>query len=178
MKPYSIVAPLCLLMASTCAGLRQTPDRRSVEVPAQPAASTANPQASIEPKRMILTDSKPVFNNIIFDRSTAVLREKGRIELDRLIEEMKRNPDVVVVVEGHTCDIGSAQDNLALGQRRADAVKRYLVEQGIDAQRITAVSVGENDPLIPNESELNRKLNRSVTLDANFPFEGALVPAE
>lgn len=127
---------------------------------------------------MILTDSKPLFDNIIFELGKAVLGEKGKGELDRLIKEMKAKPDVVVVVEGHTCDIGSAQDNLVLGQRRADAVKRYLVEQGIDAKRIKAVSFGENEPLVPNDREQYRKLNRSVTLDANFPFEGALVPAE
>ena len=73
---------------------------------------------------------------------------------------MKAHAGDTVLIEGHTCDLGSDAYNMALGQRRADSVKTYMTEKGIDAGRLTAKSFGETTPAVPNTDEANRKLNR------------------
>ena len=95
-----------------------------------------------------------------FDFDKAVLKPEGKVEVDKLVAEMKKFAKDTVVVEGHTCDIGADTYNMGLGQRRADAVQKYMVESGIDAARVQTVSFGETKPAVPNDSAANRKLNR------------------
>ena len=101
-----------------------------------------------------------ILNNVLFDFDKAVLKAEGKAEVDKLIAEMKKYPGDTVVIEGHTCNIGSHEYNMGLGQRRADAVKRYMLENGIDAARISTVSYSYDRPAVPNDSPANRKLNR------------------
>jgi len=93
-----------------------------------------------------------------------------------LVAALKEQPDVTVVIHGHTCDAGPAQANLALAERRADTVKRYMVEHGIDGERLTTNPWGESDPALPHDSEANRRLNRRVEFETTFPFVGEWVP--
>lgn len=101
-----------------------------------------------------------VLNNVLFDFDKAVLKPEGKAEVDKLVAEMKTNASDTVVIEGHTCNVGPAAYNMGLGQRRADAVKAYMVESGIDAARVESVSLGLTRPAVPNDSPANRKLNR------------------
>jgi len=127
------------------------PEPPKVETP--PPAPAPQPK----PKRTAI-----VLNNVLFDFDKAVLKPEGKAEVDKLVAEMKKYPKDTVVLEGHTCNIGTEQYNMGLGQRRADAVKKYMVEQGIDPARITTVSYGETRPAVPNDTPANRKLNRRV----------------
>ena len=104
----------------------------------------------------------PVLNHILFDFDKAVLKPEGRAVADQAVQWLKDDPDNndTVVIEGHTCDIGTAQYNMGLGQRRADAVKNYLIQSGIAQGRIQSVSLGESSPAVPNDGPANRKLNR------------------
>jgi len=101
-----------------------------------------------------------VLNNVLFDFDKAVLKPEGKAEVDKLVADMKLHAQDTVVIEGHTCNMGSAEYNMGLGQRRADAVKAYMVESGIDAARIETVSLGLTSPAVPNDTPANRKLNR------------------
>jgi len=67
-------------------------------------------------------------------------------------------------VEGHTCNIGTAEYNLALGERRATAVRDYLTSRGIGANRLRTVSYGEERPKHDNSREETRRLNRRAAL--------------
>lgn len=69
-----------------------------------------------------------------------------------------------VTITGHTCDVGSESTNDRIGQQRADAVASYLVNKGIDRSRMTLISKGEIQPLVPNNSAANRIQNRRVTI--------------
>lgn len=108
---------------------------------------------------------KPVYSNVLFDFDKAVLKPEGKAEVDKVVADLKKNEKDTIVVEGHTCDIGDEKYNMGLGQRRADAVKKYMVEQGIAEGRITTKSLGETKPAVPNDGAANRKLNRRVMFD-------------
>jgi outer membrane protein OmpA-like peptidoglycan-associated protein len=68
------------------------------------------------------------------------------------------------LVEGHTCNIGTTEYNLALGERRAKAVRDYLLSRGIGGNRVTTVSYGEERPKFDNDRGDTRRLNRRAAL--------------
>jgi outer membrane protein OmpA-like peptidoglycan-associated protein len=105
-----------------------------------------------------------VLNNLFFDTNQYELKPKSRTELNRLVGFMKQYPDVQVEVSGHTDDIGSDDDNLALSQNRAKAVHTYLISQGVKAERLRFKGYGESKALVANDSELHRQQNRRIEL--------------
>ncbi len=129
---------------------------KPAEEPAPPAAPPAKPVAA---KRTVIQ-----MNNVLFDFDSAVLKPEGKKEVNRLVAEMKKYPKDTVTVVGHTCNVGTEAYNMALGQRRSDSVKAYMVANGIAASRITAISKGESEPAVPNmgkNSENNKKNRRA-----------------
>jgi outer membrane protein OmpA-like peptidoglycan-associated protein len=70
---------------------------------------------------------------------------------------------------GHTCDLGEEGHNLELSERRAQSVKRYLVDHGVAENRLITTGYGEMSPLVPNETEEQRRKNRRVDLGALAP---------
>jgi peptidoglycan-associated lipoprotein len=88
------------------------------------------------------------------------LSTKSKENLEKLAGWMKKAPDAKIQIEGHTCDIGTSEYNLALGERRASSAKTYLENLGIASGRISTISYGEERPLVPNKDEGNRSMNR------------------
>jgi len=88
------------------------------------------------------------------------LSTKAKENLDKIAGWMKRNPQAKIRIEGHTCDLGRSEYNLALGDRRANEAKKHLAGLGINPNRISTVSYGEEKPMVPNKSEANRSKNR------------------
>ena len=85
----------------------------------------------------------------LFDYKSAVLSDKGKKTLnDEVIGKMKKSPVESIQVTGHADRIGSSAYNQNLSQRRADAVKTYLVAQGVEGKRIKTVAKGESEPLV------------------------------
>lgn len=82
--------------------------------------------------------------------------------LDEVAQALRQNPGLRLLVEGHTDSQGAASTNLRLSQRRADAVRRYLVRQGIDPDRLTAIGFGEDKPIAHNRTRAGRERNRRV----------------
>ncbi|WP_375437403.1 OmpA family protein [uncultured Hymenobacter sp.] len=105
-----------------------------------------------------------VLNNLFFDTKQYELKPKSRTELNRLVGFMKQYPEVQVEVSGHTDDVGSDDDNLALSQNRAKSVYSYLVGQGVKADRLRFKGYGENKPLVANDSDSHRQQNRRIEL--------------
>jgi len=75
---------------------------------------------------------------------------------------LTQNPGWLVVIEGHTDDRGTRQENMATGERRADWVKNYLVAKGVDISRVSAVTYGSDRPVCADKSEICRARNRRV----------------
>ena len=81
---------------------------------------------------------------------------------DKVATFMKENSKVILHIVGHTCNIGTLQQNKIVGQRRADATKQEMLNRGVPADRITTESKAYLEPLVPNTSEENRKKNRRI----------------
>ncbi|MBU1207992.1 MAG: OmpA family protein, partial [Proteobacteria bacterium] len=88
------------------------------------------------------------------------LATKSKENLEKLAAWMSRSPAEKVQIEGHTCDIGTSEYNLALGERRANSAKKYLEGLGVASPRISTISYGEERPLVPNKNESERSKNR------------------
>ena len=102
-----------------------------------------------------------------FDFNKAVVKPgKGKDVLDGVVKVMKDNPTLRVKVEGHTDSIGSDAYNQRLSEKRAQAVKDYLVREGIDPSRISTVGYGESKPVASNETESGRAQNRRAEIIA------------
>ena len=105
-----------------------------------------------------------VFDDVYFDFDRYSLRPEAVRTLDEAVAVLQKNADVRVEIEGHTCNIGTAEYNLALGERRATSVRDYLVSRGIGADRFRTVSYGEERPKYDNAREETRRLNRRAAL--------------
>ena len=81
---------------------------------------------------------------------------------DNAVLVMERNPALTVMIEGHTDSMGSAEYNMKLSERRALAVKDYMVKMGVDPSRMETVGFGESDPADTNDTEEGRAYNRRV----------------
>jgi peptidoglycan-associated lipoprotein len=99
---------------------------------------------------------KPVF----FDYDSIVLSEAARGTIQKNVEYLKRRSSTKILIEGHADSRGTNEYNLALGERRADAVRDYLVSLGVGADRVTIVTKGEEQPFCKEENEACWQQNR------------------
>ena len=104
------------------------------------------------------------FEDVHFDFDRYSLRPEAVRILDEAIRAMRDDASLRLEIEGHTCSIGTAEYNLALGERRANSVKDYLTSRGVSADRLRTVSYGEERPKHDNAREETRRLNRRAQL--------------
>lgn len=123
-------------------------------------------QAKVTERGLVLT-----LGDVLFTSGRADLKAGAAGNLDRLVAFLKQNPERSVEIEGHTDNVGSDDSNLGLSQRRADSVKSFLVQRGIDSGRIAASGKGEHQPVADNQSEGGRQQNRrvEVIIDSSAP---------
>ncbi|MGJ8683133.1 MAG: OmpA family protein [Nonlabens sp.] len=95
-----------------------------------------------------VVDEKIILNKIYFDLDKSNIRPDAALELDRLVSYMKKNPTLEVMAETYADVRGPDAYNLALTQRRAESIVAYVVSQGVDASRLTAVGRGEANPVV------------------------------
>jgi peptidoglycan-associated lipoprotein len=122
------------------------------------ATSTINVQV-VRPAQKTYT-----FEDVHFDFDRYNLKPDAVKILDEAVTTLRENPDLRVTIEGHCDSIGTAEYNLALGERRANAARDYLVNRGIAATRMDTVSYGEERPKADNGTEQGRALNRRASL--------------
>ena len=97
---------------------------------------------------------------VYFDYDKDELRDDARVVLDAKAAVLVANPAVTLVITGHTDEQGTAEYNLALGQRRAAQVKRYLVSKGVQDGRLSAQSLGDSQPAAQGTDEASYQQNR------------------
>lgn len=99
-----------------------------------------------------------------FASGQSQLKPEARANLQRVVEFVNRSPDKAVLIEGHTDSQGSANLNQVLSQRRADAVRDALLQDGVDGSRLTAVGLGKDRPIADNATADGRARNRRVEI--------------
>lgn len=107
-----------------------------------------------------------------FDYDSAELKPETQQQLDGHAAWMTSNATVNVQVEGHCDERGTEEYNLSLGQRRADAVREYLVSKGVDAARVSTISYGKLRPLTFDQNEEANALNRRAMFLVYTPDQG------
>jgi len=113
-----------------------------IEEPPPPPPPPAKPE--VAPLQLV---------TIYFDYDKSDIRPDARDILAQNAKSLTEHPGAVIRVEGHCDERGTDEYNMALGERRANAARDYLVNYGIDAQKITTISYGESRPAVPGNSE-------------------------
>ena len=113
----------------------------------------------------LIDSNKPIIvNNIFFDFDKYVLKETSFNELERIVQILNENIDFKIEISGYTDSIGTNDYNKVLSQKRADAVKNYLVMKGIEMERISSKGYGNDFPVDSNNTEEGRAKNRRVEI--------------
>ncbi len=132
------------------------------EPPVAPVAAPPPPAPPPEPAQV----PEPVvqmvknFQRVYFEFDSATLTSDSKSALNENVAIMQSSTDIKVELQGHADERGTTDYNLALGQRRADAVRRYMTAQGVGGSRLTVVSYGEERPLASGSSESAWTKNR------------------
>jgi len=164
-KTVILIASLaCLVMLNACAKKPVAPQAELVPaVPVVQPDATAGSAAGIstEPVGDVAgKDAMLKLEKVYFDFDAYTLTPLAREVLARNAEWLRNNPEARLTIEGHCDERGSDEYNLALGQRRADAAKSYLVGLGIAADRLTSISYGEERPAVVGSDESAWSQNR------------------
>ncbi|MBN2518870.1 MAG: OmpA family protein, partial [Bacteroidales bacterium] len=108
----------------------------------------------------IMVGKKIILRNIFFETDSYELLDESKVELNKLVDFMKKNPSVIAEISGHTDNIGTNEDNQILSENRAEAVANYLAKHNIDPKRLSTKGYGESRPVDTNENEEGRAQNR------------------
>jgi len=138
--------------------------------PAQPAApaapaAPASPAPAARPAPASVRQAVVIQADALFDFDKSVLRPDGRKNIDDAVAKLKGVDLELVIATGHTDSVGSDAYNQRLSERRAAAVKEYLVSKGIPASKITTIGKGESQPVATNKTAEGRQKNRRVDIE-------------
>ncbi len=138
---------------------------------ADAASNKAEMQRQIDLLKAEATDRGLVLTlgDVLFATGRSDLKSGGNGTLDKLVAFLNEYPDRNVAIEGHTDDVGSLEMNQTLSQQRADSVKNYLLQQGIQPRRLLASGMGETQPIADNLSASGRQQNRRVEVIIKNP---------
>ncbi len=118
--------------------------------------------AKVDSDGCMITNQTITFNNINFELNSAEITASSGPSLNRVAKALQAQQNFNVEIAGHTDSTGSAAYNEKLSDERAKSVRQYLIDQGIDADRLTARGYGELEPIASNENQSGRAMNRRV----------------
>lgn len=175
MQKPRFIGLLSLLLASlVLAGCASTstepvPEPEPVEQP-EPVQPAPQPEPEPEPAdfdsagNALGPDGRPLSRTFYFDYDKAVLKPADLNALELHAQVLRRNPDRSIVLEGHCDERGTREYNLALGERRADSVRSFLLSAGVSGRQIETVSYGEEQPADPGHNESAWQRNRRAVM--------------
>lgn len=153
-RPYFVLIP-ALIVAFGCTST--TPAPEPVEKPETPAAEQTS--------KVEVSDASAMLEPVYFDTDRAVLKPGAREKLDGYAKAILEHPEWGVVrIDGHCDERGSDAYNLALGQRRAAAIERYLAERGVPGTRLATKTFGSQRPAVSGHDESAWRFNRRSEL--------------
>lgn len=153
-----------------CAGPRPAPAAPAPAAPAAPAAPStapapAAPAPAARPAPASVRQAVVIQADALFDFDKSVLRPDGRKSIDDALAKIGGVDLEMVIATGHTDSVGTPQYNQRLSERRAAAVKDYLVSKGVAASKITTIGKGETQPVATNKTAEGRQKNRRVDIE-------------
>jgi peptidoglycan-associated lipoprotein len=162
-RGFGAVVILMGALALAFAGCKttDTSDQGSIEDDRGAGTGTEFDDGSQDAPVPVETVNISDLETVYFDFDQAAIRSEGAVTLRKNATTIKENSSWgTITVQGHTDERGSAEYNLALGERRASAVKRYLVDLGVSEARLRVVSFGEAKPAVPGHDESAWRYNR------------------
>ncbi len=111
-------------------------------------------------------EARMELTGVLFDTGSADILPASEPALRRALQVLVDNPDALIEIAGHTDSVGNAGANMRLSRRRAQAVRQWLIEQGVAGYRITARGYGADEPLQPNDTDAGRQANRRIEIRA------------
>jgi OOP family OmpA-OmpF porin len=126
---------------------------------AKPAAAPAKPAAGVSQSKITLQA------DTLYDFDKATLKPEGKATLDKIARDLGKIKLEVIIAVGNTDSVGTDAYNMALGQRRAQSVKAYLVSKGVDGSRIYTESTGKSNPVASNATAEGRAKNRRTDIE-------------
>jgi outer membrane protein OmpA-like peptidoglycan-associated protein len=121
-------------------------------------------QAEATDRGLVLT-----LGDVLFATGRSEVKVGATSNLNKLVAFLNKYPERKVQIEGYTDSVGSEDSNQGLSQRRADSVRAYLVQQGISSDRLSAVGMGESQPVADNDTQTGRQQNRRVVAVIDNP---------
>ena len=142
-----------LLGTVSCAKKTVTKEEPAPVVAPAPAPPPPPPVEDKAAKAFDMAKSEFIEENVYFAFDKSNLDDMAQATLKNKAEFLKTYPDVYTTIEGHCDERGTAEYNLALGERRAESAKSFLVDMGVEAYRISTVSYGEERPTCTEQTE-------------------------
>ena len=154
------------LVLPECAGTAVPKPAAPAEpsAPAAPAAPEATP-APARPAPSSVRQSVVIQADALFDFDKSVVRPDGKRAIDEALAKLNGVDLEMVIATGHTDSIGTERYNQKLSERRAAAVKAYLVSKGIPSSKVTTIGKGETQPVATNKTKEGRQKNRRVDIE-------------
>lgn len=158
LKLFAVVATAAFLLTACESSQENTgattgTTQTTMSTPSGPAAGT---------QEELLVE---VGDRIFFDFDSSAVRADQRGTVDKLANWLQSNPSVAMTIEGHADERGTREYNLALGERRANSVREYLVARGIDGSRLNTISYGKERPEVLGSNEYAWAQNRRAVFD-------------
>ena len=150
-----------------CAGTKAAPAAPAAPAePAKPATpAPAKPAEPSKPAPSSVRQSVVIQADALFDFDKSVVRPDGKKSIDDALSKISGVDLEMVIATGHTDSIGTDAYNQRLSERRAQAVKDYLVSKGIPASKVTTIGKGESQPVATNKTKEGRQKNRRVDIE-------------
>lgn len=133
--------------------------------PLTPGIDSLKGCAPIEQK--IIESVKLTASNIYFETAKDELKKSSFAGLDNLIDILKKDTTLIITISGHTDNVGLPENNQILSEKRALAVKKYLIQKGIEESRIQHIGYGDTKPIADNNTAAGKSKNRRVEIDLN-----------
>jgi peptidoglycan-associated lipoprotein len=162
----AIVAATFLLAACETAS-QVGGDSASTSASNTASSSGATSSSSASTQKTLAEKLAQVGDTVNFDFDSAELTVSSRSTLNRQSAFLSVNPDLMIVIAGHADERGTREYNLALGERRATAVRDYLVAKGLNSARVRTVSYGKERPAVSGSDEAAWAKNRRATTVLN-----------